>query len=281
MTNLQTILTTRFGSLAVDVVKAGQTEPGITKIQLGMMLGSDDPEQHVKRIRLRNPERFNDGTKCTVVKIPDTIGRYVDTHVYHFKGIMEVCRFSTLSNAHAVIDWAWENLDRLRRGEMVISPSQQIESLETRLLLAEQKLKLFEEYNEDILYDFDQVAALMRIYRKPPFGASHLKKWLADKKVICSAHYKNDKPNQRYIDMDWFRLVMHEWKRRGQRRYEPRYLITQRGFNGMIDMAVRERIISLPVPKTEYLPYLNEPLSPETGGALTVSGEPGNNVLIH
>jgi len=44
----------------------------------------------------------------------------------------------------------------------------QIDSLKTRLLLAEQKLQLFEEYNEDIFYDFDQVAAAMKIYRQPP-----------------------------------------------------------------------------------------------------------------
>jgi len=106
----------------------------------------------------------------------------------------------------------------------------------------------------------------MRIYRKPPFGAGHLKQWLAEKKIICSAHYKNDKPIQRYIDNDWFRLVMHEWKRRGQRRYEPRYLITQRGFNAMIDMAIREKIICLPIPKNYCLPYEDEPLPLEAGG---------------
>ena len=111
----------------------------------------------------------------------------------------------------------------------------------------------------------------MKIYRKPPFGASHLKRWLAEKKILCSAHYKNDKPIQRYIDLDWFRLVMHEWKRQGRRRYEPRYLITQRGFNAIIDMAIREHVIDLPVPKNYCLPYLDEPLASEmvTSSVLT------------
>jgi len=158
--------------------------------------------------------------------------------------------------------------------------SPQIESIQTRLQLAEQKLQLFEEYNEDILYDFDQVAAAMRIYRKPPFGASHLKRWLADKKIICSAHHKNDKPIQQYINRDWFRLVMHEWKRRGVRRYEPRYLITQRGFNGMIDLAIREHVIHLPLPKDYCLPNLCEPLPPEVGGTIYVDDYNGNEVAI-
>ena len=276
MTSIQKVLTSHFGSLEIDVVKAGQAEPGITEIQLGAMLGSDDPEQYVHRIRTRYPDRFNDCTKCTVVKMPDSLGRKVDTHVYLFKGVLEVCRFSTLSNADAVMDWAWDTLDKLRKGEH----QPKIETMQIRLQLAEQKLQLFEEYNEDILYDFDQVASAMRIYRKPPFGAGHLKQWLAEKKIICSAHYKNDKPIQRYIDNDWFRLVMHEWKRRGQRRYEPRYLITQRGFNAMIDMAIRENIICLPIPKNYCLPYVDEPLHPEVGGTLTVADELGNDVQV-
>jgi phage antirepressor YoqD-like protein len=164
---------------------------------------------------------------------------------------------------------AGEVIPSIRKtGKYSLPAASHIESLKTRLLLAEQKLQLFEEYNEDILYDFDQVAAAMKIYRKPPFGASHLKKWLAEKKILCSAHYKNDKPIQRYIDLDWFRLVMHEWKRRGRRRYEPRFLITQRGFNAIIDIAIRERVITLPIPKTDCLPYLDEPLAPEVGGTI-------------
>ena len=174
-----------------------------------------------------------------------------------------------------------EVIPTIRKTGQYSLSSPQVESLQTRLQLAEQKLQLFEEYNEDILYDFDQVAAAMRIYRKPPFGASHLKQWLADKKIICSAHYKNDKPIQQYIDRDWFRLVMHEWKRRGVRRYEPRYLITQRGFNGMIDLALRERVIHLPLPKDYCLPNLCEPLPPEAGGAITVADEFGNDQVIY
>jgi hypothetical protein len=120
----------------------------------------------------------------------------------------------------------------------------------------------------------------MKIYRKPPFGARHLKKWLAEKKILCSAHYKNDKPIQRYIDLDWFRLVMHEWKRQGRRRYEPRYLITQRGFNGMIDLAIRERVIDLPIPKNYCLPQLCETLSLETGGQRSIDDLNGNEAAV-
>ena len=280
MKNYQRILTSQFGSLAITVVKAGQSEPGITRKQLGEMLGYENPVFAIKDIHVRHAARFDDGAKCAIIKMPDSLGREQETCIYTFKGVLEVCRYSNQPKANAVIDWAWDTLDRLRKGEILVSPSQKIESLKTRLLLAEQKLQLFEEYNADFLYDFDQVAAAMKIYRKPPFGASHLKRWLADKKILCSAHFKNDKPIQRYIDLDWFRLVMHEWKRRGQRRYEPRFLITQRGFNAIIDMAIREQVIALPVPKNYCLPYLNEPFASDVDGRIYVDDYNGNEVEL-
>jgi len=281
MTNLQKVLTSHFGSLEIDVVKAGQTEPGITRKQLGEMLGYENPTKAIKDIHVRNAERFQDGANCAQLKIQAEDGKFYDTYLYNFKGVLEVCRFSQQPNANAVMDWAWETLDRLRNKEIPMSFVQQIEFLQFRLQLAEQKLQLFEKYNENIFYDFDQMASAMWIYRKPPFGVSHLKKWLANKKIICSAHYKNDKPIQTYIDRGWFREVVHEWKRRGQRRYELRYLITQRGFNSIIDLAIRERLIDLPLPKDYCLPYLQESLPPEAGGCLIVTDELGNDTWIN
>ena len=75
MTNYQKILTSRFGNLAVTVVKAGQSEPGITRQQLGEMLGYDNPAKAIKDIHVRNAARFDGGAKCALVKMPDLLGR--------------------------------------------------------------------------------------------------------------------------------------------------------------------------------------------------------------
>ena len=123
MTNIQKVLTSHFGSLEIDVVQAaGQPEPGITRRQLGEMLGYENPSLAIKDIHTRNADRFNDGAKCAIVKMPDTAGRYVDTYIYGFKGILEVCRYSNQPNANAVMDWAWETLDRLRKDEISTRP---------------------------------------------------------------------------------------------------------------------------------------------------------------
>ena len=106
MTTLQKVLTSHFGSLEIDVVRAVQSEPGITRKQLGEMLGYENPSLAIKDIHARNADRLDDSAFCAIVKMPDSIGRYVDTYVYPFRGILEVCRFSKQPNAHTVIDWA-------------------------------------------------------------------------------------------------------------------------------------------------------------------------------
>jgi len=164
MTNLTKVLTTHFGSLKVDVVKAGQSEPGITRKQLGEMLGYEDPHRSVAKIHDRNRERLDQFS--VVVKMTTTDKKSYDTHVYGFKGVLEVCRYSAQPKANAVIDWAWE----------------------------------------------------------------------------------------------------------------PRYLITQRSFNGMVDMAIRERVICPPLPKNYCLPFFDEPLPSEAGSTLHVSAELGANI---
>ena len=73
MTNIQKVLTSRFGSLAIDVVKPGQSEPGITRQQLGEMLGYDNPAKAIKDIHVRNAARFDGGAKCALVKMPDEV----------------------------------------------------------------------------------------------------------------------------------------------------------------------------------------------------------------
>ena len=69
MTNIQTILTSRFGGLVIDVAKTRQTEPGITRQQLGEMLGYDNPVKAIKDIYARNVVRFDGGAKCALVKM--------------------------------------------------------------------------------------------------------------------------------------------------------------------------------------------------------------------
>ena len=163
----------------------------------------------------------------------------------------------------------------IRCEKTLLSPEYQLKLKEDRLQLAELKLKVFAEGNYEKTYDFDEAAALLRIYRKPPFGQNHLKSYLADKKILCKAHHKNSKPNQRYIESGWFRPVVYQWQRRGLWNSETRYLLTNKGLTGLIDMMVREKLLYLPAPKNECFSFLSEPLPPEAGGPVTITDEVG------
>ena len=59
MTNLTKVLTTQFGSLEIDVLKSEQSEPGITREQLGEMLGYAMPAISVGNIHNRNKDRLD------------------------------------------------------------------------------------------------------------------------------------------------------------------------------------------------------------------------------
>jgi prophage antirepressor-like protein len=215
----------------------------------------------------------------------DRNGRPHETTIISELNLNRLIMRSKKPEAEKFQDWVCgEVLPAIRRTGQYNLHNQRIGSLETEIQKLQReldkvqtehqvdrkKLQLFEEYNDDILYDFDQVASAIRVYRQPPFGVKHLKKWLSDHRIICLPFHKNDKPNQRYIERDWFRMVMHEYKRKGSLRYEARYMITQRGFNNMIDLAIREKIIEIPAPKQNYLPHIYEKIPPEAGGPITV-----------
>ena len=146
MTNIQKVLTSRFGNMEINVVQAtGQPEPGITGKQIGEMLGYAFPQESIDKIYQRNKDRLD--PLSVQVKMTSTDGKVYETRVYGFKGILEVCRYSQQPNAHAVIDWAWETLDKLRKGDLsgaltteLARRNEQIDCLEDELHLLRQQV---------------------------------------------------------------------------------------------------------------------------------------------
>jgi len=139
MTELTKILTSRFGGLTIDVVCSGENqEPGVTRKQLGEMLGYGDPVRAIGKIHRKNRDRF-DSLEGLIKTTHPSDGGNQEMWIYGFKAVLEVCRFSEQPKANAVIDWAWETLDRLRRGEI-----QAVDRTEVRKLREENAL-LYDE----------------------------------------------------------------------------------------------------------------------------------------
>lgn len=185
--------------------------------------------------------------------IVDTLGRPQEARIISEPDLLRLIIGSRLPAAEKFERWVFEEvLPTIRKtGSYGVSPD-----LEARLEIAEAKLQIFEEHCPAKFYDLDEVAALMHFYVKPPFGRNHLKRWLIDRKILCTQAFKNDKPIQSYIDRGWFVAVIHEWFRRGKKHSENRFYMTPRGVMGVIDMAIREKLLTLPAPKQACLPGL-------------------------
>ena len=170
-----------------------------------------------------------------------------ETRIINEPDLMRLIINCRLPAAEKFERWVFEEvLPAIRKTGSYISKDSQIETLLESNEKMRLKLQVFEEYQSDELIGFDEAAAMIAIYRKPPFGVKHFKMWLADKGVLTTAHHKNDKPIQSYIDKGWFQCVAHEYWRNGRRRYENRYLLTWRGINNLIDLAVTDKLVILP-----------------------------------
>ena len=60
VTNLQKVLTSHFGNLSIDVVRTSDSpEPGVTREQLGQMLGYENPAIAIGKIHDRYRSRID------------------------------------------------------------------------------------------------------------------------------------------------------------------------------------------------------------------------------
>jgi prophage antirepressor-like protein len=214
------------------------------------VLGYDDASRAVSN------HCKDDTLNKRIIELPDSMGRKQPTTIISELNIYRLIMRSKKPESEKFQDWVCgEVLPSIRKTGSYVSTETKIEKLEDENQRFRLKLLMFEEYQSDELVGYDEGAALISIYRKPPFGVKHFKQWMADNGIICTPFYKNDKPVQKYIDIGWFKCVAHEYWRNGKRRYENRYLLTWRGVSGLIDLAINEKLITIPADmKHQYLP---------------------------
>ena len=124
--NPMTVITSKpFGSLNVDVYEDNKHQYYMTREQIGTALEYGNPVTAIKNIHQRNADRldkFSTWLKTSQVEGNRTVER--ETIAYNLKGVMEICRFSRQPKADAFMDFCWDIMESLMRGDSVLATPQ-------------------------------------------------------------------------------------------------------------------------------------------------------------
>ena len=124
--NHMTVITSKpFGALNVDVYEDNKHQYYMTREQIGTALEYGNPVTAIKNIHQRNADRldkFSTWLKTSQVEGNRTVER--ETIAYNLKGVMEICRFSRQPKADAFMDFCWDIMESLMRGDSVLATPQ-------------------------------------------------------------------------------------------------------------------------------------------------------------
>ena len=124
--NSMTVITSKpFGALNVDVYEDSKHQYYMTREQIGMALEYTDPVRNISKIHDRNADRLN--PLSSVVNLTTEVGNHTQmrqTYMYNLRGVMEICRLSRQSKADAFMDFCWDIMESLMRGDAVLATPQ-------------------------------------------------------------------------------------------------------------------------------------------------------------
>ena len=124
--NPMTVITSKpFGALNVDVYQNDKHQYYMTREQIGTALEYTSPVVAIKKIHDRYADRLDALTSITNLVIE--VGNHTQmrqTYVYNLRGVMEICRFSRQPKADAFMDFCWDIMESLMRGDSVLATPQ-------------------------------------------------------------------------------------------------------------------------------------------------------------
>lgn len=124
--NPMTVITSKsFGALNVDVYQNDKHQYYMTREQIGAALEYTSPVVAIKKIHDRYADRLDALSSITNLVIE--VGNHTQmrqTYVYSLRGVMEICRFSRQQKADAFMDFCWDIMESLMRGDSVLATPQ-------------------------------------------------------------------------------------------------------------------------------------------------------------
>jgi prophage antirepressor-like protein len=140
---MELIKSEKFGNIQCDFWCNKDGEIYLTRKQIGLALEYTDPQKAIDNIHAKHKERLD---KFSVtLKMRGTDGKLYNTILYTAKGVYEICRWSRQPKADAFMDWVWNVIDSLRKGEIKIVSN-----------------KTKDNYQEDKRWKFDFTVNLLK-----------------------------------------------------------------------------------------------------------------------
>lgn len=120
---MQVATTRNFGNLEIQVYEnpqvghsKAQDDFWMTREQVGTALEYKNPSISIGTIHKRNAARLDPLSGLINLITP---GGKQQTYVYNMRGVMEICRYSNQPKANAFMDFCWDVMVALMRGETV------------------------------------------------------------------------------------------------------------------------------------------------------------------
>lgn len=121
--NPMTVITSKpFGALNVDVYQDDKHQYYMTREQIGTALEYTSPVVAIKKIHDRYADRLD--ALSSITNLVTEVGNHTQmrqTYVYNLRGVMEICRFSRQPKADAFMDFCWDIMESLMRGDSVLA----------------------------------------------------------------------------------------------------------------------------------------------------------------
>lgn len=124
--NPMTVITSKsFGALNVDVYQNDKHQYYMTREQIGAALEYNNPNKAIQNIHVKNTDRLDPlSTFLSLRKVEGGITKEREYIVYSLRGVMEICRLSRQPKADAFMDFCWDIMESLMRGDSVLATPQ-------------------------------------------------------------------------------------------------------------------------------------------------------------
>lgn len=121
--NPMTVITSKsFGALNVDVYQNDKHQYYMTREQIGAALEYNNPNKAIQNIHVKNMDRLDPlSTFLKLRKVEGGITKEREYIVYSLRGVMEICRLSRQPKADAFMDFCWDIMESLMRGDTVLA----------------------------------------------------------------------------------------------------------------------------------------------------------------